>query len=475
VKPLSIRLQLSLMVSLLTLIVIAVLSITAYMDFRESLLRNVDTTLRAMGEGIRAEFDEPQSQDTREVRLHAVTGRDGSSHPTRYRIWIEGSDKDAFVSDPPDEQGMRLLLHPPAEQRPGVDASSLFDLPGEPGRGKEHMLRVLWIRYSADQQIVNALVARSSNSVYHELGEFLQLLLLLGGGMTLAVLLLVPAVISWGMRPITRAGEQMEQITHLNLRREDRSLGDVPSELEPFKSSLEKMLSRLNDGVVQQERLTADVAHELRTPLAIIKSTLQTLRMRPRTAREYEEGIDDALLDVERMEQLVGQLLTLARMDAVGEIANPTAVRLDALLESLADVFGDRAKQQGGRILFTDGVSISVQGDETELRQLFSNLLDNALRHGPPGGTVRITLQSGPGEQTTVSVQDEGGAIPPEILPHLFDRFYRADSSRSSTASGGSGLGLAIAHEIVKRHHGDIAITSEPQAGTSVIVHLPRL
>jgi heavy metal sensor kinase len=475
VKPLSIRLQLSLMVSLLTLVVIAVLSVAAYMDFWKSLLRNEDTTLRAMGEGIRAELDEPQSRDTREARLHAVTGRDGSSHPTRYRIWMEDSEKDAFVSDPPDDLVIRLLLHPPAEKRPEVGAFSLFDLPGEPARGKEHMLRVLWMRYSADQQIVNALVARSSNSVYHELGEFLKLLLLLGGGMTLLAFLLVPAVISWGLRPITRAGEQMEQITHLSLRQEDRALGDVPSELRPFKSSLEKMLSRLNDGVGQQERLTADVAHELRTPLAIIKSTLQTLRMRPRAAGEYEEGIDDALLDVERMERLVGQLLTLARLDAVGEVANPTEVRLDVMLESLAEVFEDRAKRQGGRIALAGGASVSVQGDEAELRQLFSNLIDNALRYGPTAGTIQITLQPGPGEQTTVCVHDEGGTIPPESLPHLFDRFYRADSSRSSTASGGSGLGLAIAHEIVKRHHGDITITSEPQTGTSVVVHLPRL
>ncbi len=146
---------------------------------------------------------------------------------------------------------------------------------------------------------------------------------------------------------------------------------------------------------------------------------------------------------------------------------------MDILLKSLADVFADRAEQQGASVVYANDAAVCVQGDETELRQLFSNLLDNALRYGPPKGIVRITLQDGPGPWVTTCVHDEGGAIPPEKLPHLFDRFYRVDSSRSQ-ASGGAGLGLAIAREIVLRHHGDIAITSDPQTGTSVIVRLPR-
>jgi signal transduction histidine kinase len=143
------------------------------------------------------------------------------------------------------------------------------------------------------------------------------------------------------------------------------------------------------------------------------------------------------------------------------------------LLRSLADVFADRAEQQGVSVAYVSDAAVCVEGDETELWQLFSNLLDNALRYGPPKGIVRITLQDGPSPWVTTCVHDEGGAIPPEKLPHLFDRFYRVDSSRSQ-ASGGAGLGLAIVHEIVLRHHGDVVITSDLQAGTSVIVRLPR-
>jgi signal transduction histidine kinase len=234
------------------------------------------------------------------------------------------------------------------------------------------------------------------------------------------------------------------------------------------------MLARLDAAMRQQEQLTANVAHELRTPLAIMKSTLQTLRMQPRKVAEYEEGVDDALQDIERIEQLVGQLLTLARLDATDKVSDPAEVRLDILLKSLAEAFDGRAEQQGASVIYANGEAVSVQGDETELRQLFSNLLDNALRYGPPKGVVRITLQDGPGPWVTTCVHDQGGAIPPENLPRLFDRFYRVDPSRSQ-AYGGTGLGLAIAREIVRRHHGDIEITSDPQAGTSVVVHLPRM
>jgi len=222
------------------------------------------------------------------------------------------------------------------------------------------------------------------------------------------------------------------------------------------------MLVRLNKAMRQQEQLAADVAHELRTPLAIMKSTLQTLRMQPRMAAEYEEGVDDALQDIERMEQLAGQLLMLARLDATDRVPDP------------AEVFDGRAEQQGARVVCANGAAVCVQRDETELRQLFSNLLDNALRYGPPKGIVHITLQDGPGPWATACVHDEGGAIPPENLPHLFDRFYRVDPSRSQV-SGGTGLGLAIAREIVHRHHGKIGITSDTQTGTSVVVHLPRM
>lgn len=473
-KPLSIRMQLSLMVSLLTLLIITVLSIAAYVEFEESLLANIDTTMRYMGEALQAELEEEGiSRENHEAAFQAITGYGTSGYPSQCRIWMEGSEENLFTSNSPGAPLAPGLLHPPVEERPEVGDLSLFNLGDAAGSHSRRGLRAMWMRHPLHEQVVNILVARSSSQVYHELGEFLRLLLVSGGSITLIALLLVPRIIAWGLRPITDMGRQLELITHRSLGQEDRVMDKVPVELRPFKLALGGMLLRLDKAMRQQEQLTADAAHELRTPLAIMKSTLQTLRMQPRMAAEYEEGIDDMLQDIERMELLVGQLLTLARLDATDKVPDPEEIRLDILLKSLAEIFDGRAGQQGASVVCDNGAPVSIEGNETELRQLFTNLLDNALRYGPRKGVIRIALQDGPGPWVTTTVHDEGGDIPPERLPHLFERFYRVDSSRSQ-ASGGAGLGLAIAREIVLRHHGDIGITSDPQAGTSVLVRLPQ-
>jgi two-component system heavy metal sensor histidine kinase CusS len=474
VRPLSIRLQLSLATSLLTLVIITVLSVAAYIDFEESLLSNIDATLQYMGEVILAELvEQGVSPENREAAFRAITGHGTTEYAGRCRVWMDGSQMDVFASDPPGTPSAQGLLHPPADKRPDLGSPSLFNIPGSAESGRRNRLRAMWMRRALPEGNVNILVTRSINYAYHELGEFLRLLLVLGGSITLIALFLTPKIISWGLRPITQAGGRLEQITHRSFGHEEPVMGEVPMELRPFKSALDAMLSRLNKAMRQQEQFTADAAHELRTPLAIMKSTLQILHMQPRTAAEYEQAADDVLQDVDRMEQLVNQLLTLARLDAMDRVPDPVEVRLDMLLGSLAEVFGSRAGRQGASVVYTGDGAVSIEGDETELQRLFSNLLDNALRYGPPKGTIHIILQDGPGPCATVCVHDEGGNIPPEKLPRLFDRFYRVDSSRSQ-ASGGAGLGLAIAREIVLRQHGDITMTSDPQAGTSVIVRLPR-
>lgn len=472
-KLLSIRWRLSLMVLLLTLVVVTVLSVAAYIEFEESLLGNIDVTLRTMAEGVRVSLDSEQSRQRQDMELRAILGYEESRKRPRYRIWMEGSERDLFVSETTDDPFEYKLLHPPETKQPDVGEYSLFNIPEGRNLGGTNTFRTIWLRFVLDDHVANLVIARSCRYVYHELWEFLALLLTVGGSVALLMVLLAPMIVSHGLRAITDAGDTLGQITHIDLRAERELLPAVPIELEPFKSALQDMFSRLRKAMQQQEQLTADVAHELRTPLAVIKSTLQTMRIRPRTPAEYEEGIDDAVKDVDRMESLLSQILSLARLDAEQELCHVAEVRLDLLLESAADFFRPRVEQQGGRLDCSRGVAISIRGDESQLWQLFTNLLENAVRYGPQDGLINVSLEDGPDGQVTVRIHDEGGVIPPESLPHLFDRFYRVDSSRSQ-ASGGSGLGLAIACEIVQRHQGDITITSDPQTGTTVTVRLPR-
>ncbi len=125
-------------------------------------------------------------------------------------------------------------------------------------------------------------------------------------------------------------------------------------------------------------------------------------------------------------------------------------------------------------MILEESSATTIRSDLDELVRLFSNVLDNAVRYGPPGGTIRVALKGGPDGYATVYIHDEGGNIPPDAMPHLFDRFYRVDQSRSCS-TGGAGLGLAIAREIVRRHNGDILVTSSPDSGTLVSIRLAHV
>ncbi len=168
------------------------------------------------------------------------------------------------------------------------------------------------------------------------------------------------------------------------------------------------------------------------------------------------------------MGEMVEELLAMARLDEAPEGPGAEEFDLSELAEELAGALG-----QEGRVTL-DLQPARVRGDRPQVRRLLSNLVENALRHGPAGGTVTVSV--GPAEEGTaqVRVHDEGGGIPPEALPHLFDRFYRTDQSRTR-ATGGVGLGLSIAREIARRHGGDIAVTSRPQEGTTFVVRLPAV
>jgi signal transduction histidine kinase len=176
-------------------------------------------------------------------------------------------------------------------------------------------------------------------------------------------------------------------------------------------------------------------------------------------------------------------------MDENPDQVGAAEVQLDVLLRELAEAYDQRIGRSGGKVILEEPPVTTVRGDLDELARLFSNVLDNAVRYGPSDGTISISLDpqmnlganrlapqfiAGLHSCATVRIHDEGGDIPPEALPHLFDRFYRVDHSRSSS-TGGVGLGLAIAREIALRHNGDISITSEASSGTVVCIRLPRM
>lgn len=454
-------------VSTVLVAVIATICIVAYVEFEESHLRNIDRTLSAMANGILASLDGNRDGEALTKEIHAVTGTDRQNSSILYRLWVDGASADLSASDPPTSKRGRWLRELPVQNSPLRGQVTFFST-GR--RGDEY--RAVWARQEVDAGVVNIVVADSSHYTYHEMDEFLRLMLVLGGSLIVGSAVLVTFGVRWALGPIDAAAEQLHKIRQPNVPKLSFDNEKAPEELRPFIRALTEMLHRLDSVFERQKRFTADAAHELRTPLAVVKSTLQATQMHERDANEYRRAIADALKDVARMEHLIEQLLILARMDENSEHIAAAEVQLDVLLRELAEAYDQRIGRSGGKVILEEPPVTTVQGDLDELARLFSNVFDNAVRYGPSDGTISIALKCKPDSCATVCIHDEGGNIPPEALPHLFDRFYRVDHSRSSS-TGGVGLGLAIAREIARRHNGDISIASEPNSGTLVCIRLP--
>lgn len=244
-------------------------------------------------------------------------------------------------------------------------------------------------------------------------------------------------------------------------------------ELRPLAEALSETIRRLQHALRMQHQFLSDAAHELKTAVAVERSTVQLLTLRPRSAEEYSEGLGRVLQDNERLEQLVSRMLTLARFE---EQPPNSSVAIDVGRSALRTTESLRPWiESRGVTLSTDiQENINVPLSEETAEVLLSNLLMNAVQHSASGTEVLVSVRPSPEAEyaAVLKVEDAGGGISPENLPYVFDRFYREDRSRSR-ATGGAGLGLAICKSIVEGVGGVIRIESTPGRGTTAIAILP--
>jgi signal transduction histidine kinase len=241
-------------------------------------------------------------------------------------------------------------------------------------------------------------------------------------------------------------------------------------ELAPLTTALETVLTGLEHAFMQQRRFVGDAAHELKTAVAVLKSSLQLLTLKQRTALEYEHGIERCQMDCERLEETVAKMLTLARAETKSD-SPKIAADLSQVLRQVSEQFESMAELKHLKIVLLAEEPVWVDVDREQLHLLCSNLLLNALQHSPAGSAVRAVVQQD-GTRSELVVEDAGEGIAPEDLPHVFERFYRGDPSRSRN-TGGTGLGLAICKAIASRWQGTIEIASDLGIGTKVRVRFP--
>jgi heavy metal sensor kinase len=242
-------------------------------------------------------------------------------------------------------------------------------------------------------------------------------------------------------------------------------------ELDQLAATLNRMLNRIEHHVVQMQQFTADASHELRSPLAALRGNAEVALTRSRPAEELREVIEDSLEHYDRLARITEDLLLLARADAGQQVVRCEPVRFDLAVKNAIDLYRPLAYERGINLTFANKVNVWCRGDATRLRQLVGNLIDNAIKYSDKDGSVTVALGCANG-LAGLSITDTGQGIPPEHLPRIFDRFYRADQARSASRRG-AGLGLSICKMIADAHGGEIRVSSTPGSGTTVAVAIP--
>ena len=264
------------------------------------------------------------------------------------------------------------------------------------------------------------------------------------------------AVTRRGLRPL---GAMERAVMQVRAPRLNERLGahDWPRELTPLAAAFDEMLDRLEESFARLSRFSADLAHELRTPIANLRGEAEVALTRSRGAEEYRHVIESSLEEYERLTEMTTKLLFLARADADEAEVKPEDLDTRAMIDEMREFYEPFAAERG--VTLKCAGQARVKADKVLLRRAVANLIENAVRFTPPGGEVTVATA----EPGVITVTDNGCGIAPEHLPRLFDRFYQADPARRE---GGTGLGLALVKSIMKLHGGTVTIASEPGRGT---------
>lgn len=284
----------------------------------------------------------------------------------------------------------------------------------------------------------------------------------------IASALVAVTVAKRGLRPLSAMAASLKKIAPMHLDRRVPPTG-WPHELQPLAGAFNELLDRLQESFTRLSQFSADLAHELRTPVANLRGEAEVALTRLRTADEYREVLESSVSETQRLSDIIDNLLFVARAEAAEGQLQAGAFDASAAAEKIAAYYQPIADERS--IAIACSGEGEVFADPALFDRALGNLVDNALRFTPNGGQIDIAISSA-NSWTEVSVTDNGDGIAAEHLPRIFDRFYRVDSSRSSR---GTGLGLALVRSIAELHGGAARVTSELGRGTSITITLPQV
>ena len=457
---LSIRAKLTLWYLGIATAVLMAFAIAIYAYLSRGLLNTIDTSLWNHAERLAQATGHPSSNDepsTAGVLMFA---------PQFVSIVNRGGEVTDSISDP---EGHQVPIITEALERAAAEFKPQYNevlvSPSERAR------IITWPARDEDGEMFFVVVGQSLKELQRAQRHLLILLaisnpiaLLLAslGGLWLAHEALKP------VDRLTRAAERIGRGNFSERVEEPRTTDEIGR----LAATFNEMISKLERAFERERRFTADASHELRTPLAVLRGDIEVALRRDRSVEEYKRVLNSSLEEIERITRLTDDLLTLVRSDAGDKVVELAPVRLDRLAAEVHAYIQPLA-EAAGVALACEGTqsAIVVEGDEKRLKQLLVNLLENAIKYTPAGGSARLSLAT-QDSSTVIEVSDTGRGIPAASLPHVFERFYRQTDPRDSRVSG-FGLGLAISKWIVDAHQGSIEAESAEGKGSRFVVRLP--
>lgn len=450
-RPLSLEFRLTFFISLTTIIAFAASAWIMLHSVQHHFAEQDDNNLRQISTTLSTILNNPDESEQQKVEKISIIL---DSYRYISVLWLTPKNQVLFRS--PDGPELMPLVHDPAFGQKLASGEVFLWSDGMAA----HPMRSASYRIIASSIVPDndrLLIALSIDFHLHYLDALKHNLLIIASVISLLIIFIVRFAVHRGYQPLRNVSGRIKNITSKNLdvRLEPKS---VPIELEQLVISFNHMIARIEDVFTRQANFSADIAHEIRTPITNLVTQTEIALSQPRSVKELEDVLYSGLEEYNRMAKMVSDMLFLAQADNHQLMPERIALDLRGEVIRVFEFFEAWAEEREVRLTLEGGSAV-VEGDPLMLRRVINNLLSNAIRHTPAGQAVTVQLQPR-GNQVEMVVANPGVPIAPEHLPRLFDRFYRVDPSRQRKGEG-SGIGLAIVKSIVTAHQGEISVASD--------------
>jgi two-component system, OmpR family, sensor kinase len=477
----SVRVRLTLWYTAVLTFVLIVLALITYSIFWRSTLQRTDVNLSELSEAFLTTLDAEAKDQIGSDSLKEAGQVAINEHRFRDHVFaifddagnIVVTSEGALPSAPANGSSVGGPLSSPSFQR-FLDASSRTDRLFGKVKGGKDGYRAFARRFSSSGKTYTLVILQSLHAQQEMLEEVtatfawvipIAIVLASVGGYFLA---------RKSLAPVVAMSSQAGRIGAANLH-ERLAVQNERDELGHLAQSFNSLLDRLSQSFERQQRFMADASHELRTPVAILRGETEVaLSQEARSLKEYRESLEVLHQEATRLTHIVEDLFTLTRADAGQYPLQPRDFYLDELVGECVHSARTLALAKKISLNLEESSESPIPADESLLRRMILNLLDNAIKYTPEGGRVTVTCKR-VADEYVVAITDTGGGIPVELQPRIFERFFRADKARSRTENDGSGagLGLSISRWIAEAHHGRLELTRSDSTGSTFTAYLP--